>query len=174
MIRNFENDLEVAMAEVTALAAPNIAPTVDTCYDLRATIIRHQRCAFWAASTAYNFGDVVMPVLPNGHRYIVILPGTSGTEEPDWSQSMWSQRTDGITAPDGSVLTWREDGPDFTNIFDIEWAIYDVWMHKAGQASAQVDTTLAGGASAGTFTVNCSQMFNHCVTMAQRYAPVRF
>lgn len=169
MIRNFDNDLEAAIVEVTALAAPNIAPTVDQCYDLRATIIRHQRCSFWAATTPYNVGDVVMPVLPNGHRYVVREAGTSGATEPVWLESRHS-----VIAEEGTLMIWQEDGPDFANIFDIEWTVYDVWMHKAGQASAQVDTTLAGGASAGTFTVNCSQMFNHCIVMAQRYAPLRF
>lgn len=168
MMRNFETDLEAAIVEVTALAAPNIAPTVDQCYDLRATIIRHQRCSFWAATTSYNVGDVVMPVLPNGHRYIATEAGASGTVEPGWPESRYSS-----IAEEGTLI-WKEDGPDYWNIFDIEWSVHDVWMHKAGQASAQVDTTLAGGASAGTFTVNCSQMFNHCIVMAQRYAPVRF
>lgn len=171
MARSFEGDLEVAMAEVTALAAPNIAPTVDSCYDLRATIIRHQRCSFWTASTVYSVGDVVMPTVPNGYRYAVIRAGTSGTEPPVWGSGTVS---DGVYPEESLGVYWYYDGPDYENIFDVGWAIYDVWMHKAGQASAQIDTTLAGGASAGTFTVNCSQMFNHCITMAKIYAPLRF
>lgn len=170
-MRTEETDFEAALREVSFLGAINIAPVLDSCVDLNNLIRTHQRCSFWAPTVQYDEGALIMPSVPNGHRYRCLNAGTSGATEPSWPKGAGAQIPDG--EPD-EQFNWVEDGPDFPNIFDIGWAIYDVWMHKAGQASAQVDSTLAGGAAAGTFAVKCAQQFEHCIRMAERYQPLRY
>lgn len=57
----------------------------------------------WQANTAYAVDDVVIPTQSNGHKYICITAGTSGSTEPSWPTSS------GATVNDGSVR-WRENG----------------------------------------------------------------
>jgi hypothetical protein len=166
-VRTETGDFEIALREVTFLGAVNIAPTLDSCVDLNDLIRAHQRCTYWTPDTMYDTGAIIMPSVPNGRRYSCLQAGTSGMTEPNWPLGTNVQMVD-------NDFNWIEDGPDYPNCFDIGWAVYDVWMYKAGQASAQVDVTLAGGAAAGTFAVKCAQQFEHCITMAQRYQPVRF
>ncbi len=59
--------------------------------------------AGWAASTAYNVGQMVSPPSANGHFYQCTMAGTSGLTPP----SSWP--TDGSTFGDGSV-TWQDMG----------------------------------------------------------------
>jgi len=55
----------------------------------------------WQPTTAYTFGDVVIPPTPNGFSYEVATPGTSDAAEP----AAWNTALSGITI-DGGVR-WR-------------------------------------------------------------------
>jgi len=54
----------------------------------------------WAASTAYNVGDVVRPTSRNGFVYVCTAAGTSGSSEPSWPT------TAGQTVTDNDI-TWE-------------------------------------------------------------------
>jgi len=52
----------------------------------------------WAASTAYNVGDIVQPTVANGYKYKCVAAGTSGVSEPTWPTTLGSQLIDnGVT-----------------------------------------------------------------------------
>lgn len=57
----------------------------------------------WAASTAYNVGDIVKPVSGNGFVYRAVVAGTSAASEPTWPT------TPGVTVVDNGV-TWANIG----------------------------------------------------------------
>jgi len=59
----------------------------------------------WILSTGYILDDVVVPTVPNGHKYICTTAGTSHTSEPTWPT------TPSGTVGDGTVV-WTEDGED--------------------------------------------------------------
>ena len=163
-----EDDRIYTTERVTLLGEVNIAPTVCQDFDLDQLINEHQIATYWEPDTEYEVGQIMMPPLRNGHRYQCVRRGTSAADMPELPLSR------GGLVSDGDTLVWAEAGGYWPNVFDIEYILYDIWMHKAGQASTQVDATLAGGASAGTFSVKCSQQFRQCIEMAQRYAPLRF
>lgn len=58
----------------------------------------------WRAGTAYVLDQERIPNTPNGHRYRVIVAGTSGAAEPAWPTAS------GATVVDGGV-TWQCLGP---------------------------------------------------------------
>ncbi len=57
----------------------------------------------WAASTAYNIGDIVRPTAGNGHLYQCAIAGTSGGSQPTWPTTRGGSVTDG-------GVTWVECG----------------------------------------------------------------
>lgn len=58
----------------------------------------------WAASTAYTYGDSVIPTgAPTGFRYVSQSAGTSGSSEPSWPSGTANY---GQTVIDGTVL-WQ-------------------------------------------------------------------
>jgi hypothetical protein len=61
----------------------------------------------WVATTAYNVGDIVQPIVPNGFIYIAIQGGISGTSEPTFPTGP------GQTVSDHTVI-WRQDGSNGT------------------------------------------------------------
>jgi hypothetical protein len=60
--------------------------------------------ATWQASHAYALGAVVTPTVSNGHYYLCIAAGTSGSSEPTWPTG-----TAGNTVVD-SGATWLDIG----------------------------------------------------------------
>src|SRR6185436_20007850 len=63
----------------------------------------------WAATTAYNVGDIVRKVSSNGHLYRCVVAGTSGGSEPAFPT------VSGQTVTDSGV-TWAEIGRGVTQI----------------------------------------------------------
>lgn len=63
----------------------------------------------WAASTAYEVGDVVRPTTGNGHLYVCVAAGTSAGSEPTWPT------TRGGNVADGGA-TWDEIGVGILSI----------------------------------------------------------
>jgi hypothetical protein len=56
---------------------------------------------YWALLTAFNSGDLAVPLTDNGRAYRCIATGTTGATEPTWPT------TQGGMVSDGSV-TWQE------------------------------------------------------------------
>ena len=102
----------------------------------------------WAASTAYDVGNVVIPTVPNTRRYACIVAGTSGATEPVWPGAL------GATVVDGTV-TWKNVGWDYNgdpsgplawecpqvlgagDVYRLEYAnkslyLYDMWSEPNG------------------------------------------
>lgn len=119
-----------------------------------------RRAGVWIAATAYVNGDVVMPTTRNGHRYICIESGTSGATEPAWPTG------DLRTIQDGTTARWREDGGDYANVYDLRDAIHRCWLVKAQKVAHLYDIRQ----SQSGFTQ--SQMYDQCVKMAEKYAPL--
>jgi hypothetical protein len=98
-----------------------------------------------------------------GRRYrLVSLDGsgvTSGATEPSWPEYSYG------TVSDGN-LTWQEDGIEVA-LWDVRAAAYQGWLDKAAKASALYDARTSSGTSATK-----SQIYAHCLNMANRYIPV--
>jgi hypothetical protein len=72
----------------------------------------------WAASTAYNVGDVVRPTTGNGHLYRCVVAGTSHTVEPTWITVAQRETSEG-----SGTVKWTEVGRGVLVIdsADISW-----------------------------------------------------
>lgn len=166
------------------LCPPDADPVLDESAII-ALMAGAARATLWAASTLYAIDAVVMPVTRNGRRYrLVSYDGTgtsSGTTEPSWpaptpsgsNYPVWGEvqpspitgwwRNAIVTDND---VTWMEDGADYDSLWDINRAVFNGWMLKAGRAICAVD--LQGG----NMKQSQSQIYDHCVRMSQIYAPV--
>lgn len=160
--------LASAKAAVQLYAQTTIAPTVaDSSTELQAILAECLRASIWVQNTAYTVGAVVVPTTRNGHRYICVQGGTSETllaDEPEWSVVRGSFITDGDSNPQ---LVWREDGPDYENLYDIRRAIHLTWLLKAAKVAHLYETRQSGS------TFAHDQVYKHCMEMAAKYAPVR-
>lgn len=149
-----EDQKEAAMNELRRLAQPDSTPELDD-VELNSILDDCQRASFWILSTAFAFGDVVLPATKNGHRYKCTTAGTTAATEPTWPTR------DGSTVTDGTV-TWQEAGPDFDNVFDVRSAAGQAWMVKTAKASV-----LFNGSGQQT-----SQIAEHCKQMAESFDPI--
>jgi hypothetical protein len=89
-----------------------------------------KRAATWAAGTAYDVGDVVMPNPRDGHRYRCSKGGTSGNAQPTFNNSSGSLTSD-------NTCGWTEAGPQLPNIYDIRRACYLALDLKVMKASPE-------------------------------------
>lgn len=131
------------------------------CDEVMAIVERNQRAGIWAASTAYEFGDIVQLSPRNGHRYTCITAGTSATTFVAFPTATNYYTREGYSVADGTVV-WQQVGADYTNVFDIRAAVHEGWMLKAGKASLLID-------QAG---VSASQLQSQCRLRAADYIPV--
>jgi hypothetical protein len=160
MARTADSDKDAALAELRLYAQTEVQPALEPA-EIDAILDGVQRATFWAASKAYNVNDVILPVTLNGRRFKCVRAGTSGTTEPTWPRWLG-----GIFGEGSGDLLWREDGPEYTNVFDVRGAICAAWMTKAAKASALFNIkSRAEG-------FDHEQVYNHCLDMAERYAPV--
>ena len=157
-----DEQYNAGMEQLRLFAQPDVEPVL-TPDELKAILSRHKRAAYWAASTAYAVGDTILPTVGNGHRYVCVQAGTSGATEPTWSKAMGAIASDGTSDP---VLKWQEDGPAFKNVYNVRAAIHEAWTVKAGKASLSVDVNQQVGG------LKASQIYDHCMKMAQAYAPL--
>lgn len=112
----------------------------------------------WEPATAYRVGDRVIPSVANGHAYVCIVAGASGTDEPSFPAGA------GATVVDGTV-TWREDGAAlWTPTYDLNLAAAEGWRWKAAKAASLTGFTADGA------TFHEEQIVAHCLGMAARYA----
>lgn len=121
----------------------------------------------WAASTAYAVGDVVKPLVSNGHLYRCVVAGTSGGSAPSWSTVHGQTTTD-------NTATWVEIGTNIVT-FDCDdpsWAASTITARRAvlykstGTASTSpliglIDfgSDVSSTAAAFTITVPTTGMF---------------
>jgi len=148
-----------ALVRLARMVAMDEEPVLyDT--DLLRLLDKHKRGGTWAASTAYVYGDRVIPTVRTGKRYVCAIGGTSGTTEPDWPTTEFSRVTDG-------TVTWEEEGLDWTDGYDLEAAAHEAWLEKAAIAAS------AFRFSDGQQTFDRQQLIQHCERMARLYAPAR-
>lgn len=123
------------------------------------TYVPDESAPAWAASTAYQLGDIVRPTVANAHVYICVAAGTSGGAEPSWST------TTGANVADNTV-TWLEIGRGYVKLDgdDVTWASstitarYAVGYYSTGVATTSplvfyVDFGSDQSSSNGNFTV---------------------
>jgi hypothetical protein len=122
-----------------------------------------QLAMLWATATIYVEGDVIMPTTRNGHRYICIQSGTSGATEPDWPTVMRRTVDDGTG---DTVVKWREDGRDYKNVYDLRQALHQCWLLKAQKVAHLHDARRSQSGA------DRSQIYEHCLEMAEKYAPL--
>lgn len=152
---------DAALEELERYAQPDIEPTLDNLEEILDGCLR---ASFWITATVYAVGDVVMPTTRNGHRYRCIQGGTSGATEPTWALQQGVVQSDGSSDP---LLYWQEDGPDYDNVYDVKAAAHKAWLVKASKAAELTDYSI------GQQKVSESQVIDHCLKMADRYAPLR-
>lgn len=152
-----------AIADVVLYAQTGIQPTLTT-PEVEGIVDSCVKATIWTANTAYEIGAVILPTARNGRRFVCVQRGTShATTEPTWTVQLYAEYQDGASDP---VLTWREDGPDFANVFDIRGAIHTAWMLKAAKANHLYST------SQGNSKFEHQQVYEHCLEMAAKYLPV--
>ena len=174
-----------ALAALEILCPSGSDPVLDVDKDMTALLAGAVRAVIWTPSTSYSLGTVVMPTVRNGRRYRLVRfdgSGTSsGTTEPSWPAPVntsdnfpiWGQVQPNpivgwwrnAIVMDGN-LTWMEDGDDYDSLWDIGRAAFNGWMLKAGRAVCAIDM------STGNKSLTQSQIYDHCISQAQRYAPV--
>jgi len=87
----------------------------------------------WSAGTAYSIGDIRIPTIRNGHRYICVDAGNShATTEPTWPTD------NDETVPDNEVV-WQEYGGDLCGI--------ELWSEVSGSEVADGNGYTTGGES---------------------------
>lgn len=152
-----------ALAKLRLWVQATVEPTLGE-EELGSLLDAHRRATIWAMATAYTYGQVVIPTVRNGHRYRCIQAGTSGATQPTWPTAQAATIADGTSSP---ALRWQEDGVDFENVYDVRHAIHDGWMLKASKASEDYDIR-----QGGLNDHSRSQIYQHCLEMAAKFAPV--
>lgn len=153
---------DAAFAKLELMAAPTAEPAIDDVLD--AILDAHKLASTWANNTAYVYGDVVMPTVRNGHRYMCIQAGTSEAllaNEPEWPTGMQETITEGASDP---LLMWQEAGPEFESIYDVRGAAHQAWTVKAGRVAHLYATRQSGGG------YEQQQVLENCVKMANSFS----
>jgi hypothetical protein len=162
------------LADALALLKDACAPTAEPALsdaELTQVLNDNQLATVWAANTEYEFGDRIVPTVPNGRVYAVAqnqagtFGGRSGATEPSpWPVfRRWPGR--GAAFQDDGTLRWADDGTEMGCLWDLRNSTHDAWMKKAALASEKHQT----GADRATFAAQ--QVYEHCLDMARRYAP---
>lgn len=156
-----------AVIEFNRLCPSSVCPTLSA-EEVLEILDKHERGTLWEASTVYEIGDRVIPTLPNrnGHRYKLIAYTDVATDQmsdatqPSWSMVRDSQITD-------NHLIWQEDGLDWDGVlWDFTAAARDGWLLKSSKASLTSDVVR------GELEIKSSQLFDHCMKMADRFQPM--
>jgi hypothetical protein len=158
-----EAEARAQLARDTAASTPPVL-TDDDLQSLLDQARRVDRYAYlpdtlhgWAAQTAYALAAEAVPLVRNGHYYVVSVAGTSGATEPTWPTT-----TDG-TVDDGTV-TWQEAGRAYwTPTWDLNWATAEGWLLKQGRVSNAYNISDTGQ------SLSRSDLFTHMQAMEKRY-----
>ena len=150
--------LAEAREAVKAQAAPTVTPAL-TDGDIEAILTRTANVTVWAADTAYEWGERVIPTSRNGRYYLNKTAGTTGATEPTWATGLYTYTTDG-------TASWQTMTPDWEQIYNIRRAVYEAWVLKAQKASEYYAFSEDGQ------SFQAQQVYEHCMKMASRFMPV--
>lgn len=127
------------------------APDIEACLD------KARVAGVWEASTAYSYGDKVVPASPKGRYYRCVTPGTSGATEPTFPAYDYGQVTDGD-------CVWEEAGA-FSSLYDLRRACYEAWNMKAAKA-VNKDQYLQDSRGQAS-----SYLYLNCIRERDKYRP---
>jgi hypothetical protein len=150
---------DTALERLRRLTQADSAPTLDN-DDLLTLLEGSAVATLWVAATVYAVGDVVQPNTANGYRYVCVTAGTSAATEPDWPDGRESRITD------GSTLVWEEAGAEYSSLWDLQMAAYNGWLLKGSKTVENIDF------ARGQQNFKNSQVYEHCLTQADRFRPV--
>ena len=150
-----------ALERLKALVAYDKEPTL-TGVQLEQLLDAHARAGEWTAETAYVIGDRIVTTDRNGRLYRCVTAGESDTEEPDWGNSHYAGRELG----DGEELVWRDEGPAFRELYDLNASAQAGWLLKAAAAADLIQT------SDRDQTLHLEQVQQNCIRMARTFQPV--
>ena len=160
-----QTNRDAAMAELVRDSAPSIDPAL-AASELEDILDSPnvKVASIWVASTPYVYGDIIMPILANGHRYRCIVSGTSGTTEPTWPLSQFWKVEEGTSTP--NKLTWEEDGRQLRSLWDMRRAKYEAWKLKYTKATDRYRF------ETDTASYQEQQVLEFIEKMVNRYAPL--
>lgn len=162
-------DRIVAIKLVTDMVQPDVEPRLTT-GQIELAVDRSQLASTWIANTAYNVGDVVVPVVRINMAFECIQAGTSQANahgKTDWPTTRGDRYAEGTSSP---VLIWEAAGTDLfnpmyfaneRNVYDINRAAKECWAIKLAQASQ----FLQDG------DVSFQTIFEHCKVMVEGFRP---
>ena len=109
--------------------------------------------ADWAASTAYNLGDMVKPTVGNDRWFVCTTAGTSGASEPTWTTTINDTTTD-------NTATWTAIEGDEDLFSRTSSVVIDMDAHNVGPHTGtgykgdilRMQMTVASTATPGTLT----------------------
>jgi hypothetical protein len=127
--------------------------------DITMLLDRFKVGSVWATTTTYVYGDVVVPVTRNGHRYRVTTAGIGIATEPTWPLGWGSTVTDG-------TATLEEIGPE-VDLWDIGAATHEAWKMKTALAAKRASITI------GEHSKQAQQIFQQCQTMVLLTLPIQ-
>ena len=153
--------LEQAVAKVSRQAGADQEPVIEPS-EVRA-IVEECGIALHAVSTAYAFGDRVLPATGNGRVYRCVVPGTSGATAPVWSGMTCGYY--GYRFSDGTA-TWEDAGPAPAEQYDVNLATYKVLLRKKAESPDDMDF------SSSDEKVSLSQRQKNLDALLKRYEPV--
>lgn len=143
-------DKDTALDDLARMVQIDVEPIIEAS-ELEEILDKHKRASRWVTATALVYGDVVMPTVRNGHRYMVTEAGTTATE-PTWP----TIQSDSVTGG----ATFQEAGNDYDNVYDVRGAAREVWEMKRAKAAEMVNNPVSGGEA---------QIFENCDRMVRQY-----
>lgn len=123
-------------------------------------LARSARSGIRANSTAYSYGDTVIPATANGRVYECVTAGTSASTAPAFPAFGYQRLGQQIV--DGTVK-WRDVGAAHAERYDINAAARECWLWRAQQLSSKFDYSADGQ------SMNRSQLYDHAIAQARRY-----
>lgn len=151
-----QTQFDEALQRLQLYVQPTVPPVISTS-DLQAILRSTAYGTIWTAETVYYYGDVILPTVRNGHSYVVTVAGTSAATEPDWPLYASSILSEGESDP---LLTWQENGPDFSNLYNVRKAI----AQAAGVKKTMAAALYANG------NAQMQQVFDHWEKVEQAHA----
>lgn len=182
--------LSDAVARVQRQCAFDVDPVL-TPTEIEQILIDQAGVTTWKPSTAYGYGDRIVPPVPAGRIYRCTLAGISGTTEPQfliapqydgpvnplagaWWGAGWVPTIDTIAGSpwffgllDGTCA-WRSYSIFTGELYDCRRATHDAWVLKASKASDRIRFSTDGQ------SFEDQQTYANCVAHARLYLPFGF